>query len=108
MTTEDTINIGDITFNLRPDRVDILVGGVYTKYVKRSRWEEIKNLTERVENESFRAVENGYREITDGDYARHRTETFIQCGDIRIAIPSKISTVEIPRSFYVSTDSFYL
>jgi hypothetical protein len=106
--TEDTINIGGITFNLRPDRVDILVGGVYTKCVKRSRWEEIKSLAERIENEAFVVARNGYREIADGDYARHRTQTHIQMEDICVAIPSEVSTVEIPRSFEVSTDSFYL
>jgi hypothetical protein len=106
--TEDTINIGGITFNLRPDRVDILVGGVYTQYVNRSKWEQIKSLAERAKNESFVAVGNGYREIADGDYVRHRTQTHIQMGDIRIVIPSNVSAVEIPRSFYISTDSFYL
>jgi hypothetical protein len=106
--TEETINIGDITFNLRPDRVDILVGGVYAQCVNRSKWEEIKSLAERVEDQLFSAVENVYREIADGDYARHRTQTSIWCGDICITIPPKVSTIEIPRSFEVSTDSFYL
>jgi hypothetical protein len=106
--TEDTINIGDITFNLRPDRVDIIIAGTYAKYVNRSKWEHIKSLAERAKNESFVAVGNGYREIVDGNYARHRTQTHIQMGDIRVVIPSNVSVVEIPCSFYISTDSFYL